>query len=390
MSILVLLAGGTLLTAADNPDQEGGINRPVSSQEVQELKQEITDSAHSNIEGIFDYHTETGDLNNRLDFFRYGAQVNYKWRPATMLYLRGTGTSYQTIGDYFNERGINFTAGLRTSPSESVEIQAEAGGTRFSNGGSTVNALGTLRFKASGGSNLYFTGSRTNVEESLLSAAGIKPVAGPFAGQMVGEVMDNRGVAGGLLKLTERLDVFGEGGGGQRTGQNIESNNFRVANGGAGFNIVAGSSDDTVGLLRASYQVDYFGFDKDLLGYGGASLTNRRGVPIPISLIGSDGFSPLAIDGTPGVGGYFSPQSFVSNVGRVEVRGRLSPNLDYNASGFLGAQNYTGTPSRQAYGFFGSITLRLSDRFSVPVTYLRDNFGPFVQQSLFIRLVARL
>jgi hypothetical protein len=389
--LLVLLAAGGWLPGADDGNQQQSVmNRPVTSQEVQQLRQEISDSTSSTIEGIFEYHTESGDLNNRLDFFHYGAQFNYVRKPGTVFYLRGTGTSYLTIDSVLTEQGINGTGGVRVSLSDAVDFQAEAGGTHFSTDSSTFNALGTIRYKTSGGSTLHATFSRSNVEESMLSAAGIRPSVGPFAGQLVGQVMDNRGIAGGQLKLTQRLDVSAEGGGGARTGQNVQTNGFRAASAGAGFNLIAGPDESSLSLLRASYGLDYFGFDEDLLGFGGVSLTDSRGRPIPIPLIGSDRISPVPLPGHPGVGGYFSPESFVSNVGRVELRGRLHPTVKYDISGFVGAQNYTGSRTRLANGVFGSVTLRLNDRFSVPITYVYDNFGPFIQHSVFVRLAVKL
>jgi hypothetical protein len=388
--LLILASGAWRLSAADASDQQTGINRPVTSQEIDQLKQEISDSSSSNVQGIFEYHAENGDLNNRLDFLRYGGQINFRLKSDTVVYFRAVRTSFMTIGGALDEHGLNVTGGVRTSLSEAVDLHVEAGDSRFNTDSSTVNALGTARYKTSGGSTIYATASRTNVEESLLSAAGIRPVVGPFAGQLVGLVMDNRAVGGVLARLTRRFDVSVEGGGGARTGHNVDTNGFRTASAGAGFNFITGSDGSPLSLMRASYGLNYYGFNEDLLGYGGASLTDRRGRPIPTPRLGADGISPLASPGHPGVGGYFSPQAFESNIGRLELRGRLHPKVQYDVSGFVGAQDYTGSPSRLASGFFGSVTLRLSDRFSVPVSYGYDNVGPFTQQSLLVRLAVQL
>jgi hypothetical protein len=388
--VFILASGAWRLSAGDASDQQSGINRPVTSPEIDQLKQEISDASSSNVQGILEYHAENGDLNNRLDFLRYGGQINFRWKAGTVVYLRATRTSYMTIRGVLDEHGFNGTGGVRTSLSEAIDLQVEAGDTRFSTESSSVNALGTLRYRVSGGSTLYATASRTNVEESLLSATGIRPIFGPFAGQVVGQVMDNRAVGGGLLKLTRRFDISAEGSGGARTGNNIDANSFRTASAGAAFNLIADSEESLLSLVRASYGLNYYGFDEDLLGYGGASLTDRRGRQIPIQRLGADGISPVALPGHPGVGGYFSPQAFVSNVGRLELRGRLHPNVQYDVSGFVGQQDYTGSAARLASGFFGSVTLRLSDRFSVPVSYGYDNVGPYTQQSLFARLAVKL
>ena len=374
----------------DGSQEPSGIHRPVTSLELQELEREISRGTRSNIEVISDYRNRTGDLNNQLNYWRGGARLNYKWGPSTFLYIQGLETFYLTRDRVLDEQGTNLTAGIRRSLSDAVEVQFEGGATRFSTGATSVNGLGSVQYKTPGGSTIYVRGSRTNVEESLLSAAGIRPVTGPFAGQLVGQVMDNRGVAGATYRLSSRFDLFGEGGLGARTGRNVESNFLREATGGAGFNVLANPIDSPFSMLRASYAFDYFGFDKDLFGFGGASLLDRFGRPVPLTNLGSDRISPVVAPGNAGVGGYFSPSWFVSNVGRVEMQGRPRPNIEYRVSGFAGAQDYAGSTSRVADGFWGSVTIRLSDHFSIPVTYLRDNVGPFVQQSFLVRLTINL
>ncbi len=388
--LILLFVAQPVLRAADTDPAQASVHRPVSSREVDQLKQEILDETRSSVEGLFEYHNETGDLNNRLDFLRYGGRLNYKWTPHTMLSFRGVRTSYMTIDDFLNEAGTNFTVGLRSSVSEAVTAQFEAGATRFSTEGTSVNALGSLRFKPSQTSSISITGSRNNVEETLLSATGVRPVVGPFAGKLVGQVMDNRIRGDVRFQLFPRLELFGNGAAGTRTGQNIDSNFFKQAGGGVGYNIYSSPDNASVTLLQASYVLDYFGFDKDLLGFGGASLLASRGRPVPLGQLGGDRISPVAGPGRPGAGGYFSPARFVSNVGRLELQGRPDKYFEYRLAGFIGAQSFTGSDLRQAAGGSATLSIRLSDRFSLPLTYLRDNVGPFTQQSLFFGLVARL
>lgn len=346
-----------ILPAAENESETGsGVHRSVSSREIEQLHQQISDSSRSSVEAIGEYHTESGDINNRLDFLRFGGRFNYRPGGGTTYYIRAAETQYKTIGNYLNQNGFNATGGVKTSLSDSVTLQVEGGGTRFSTSASTVNAMGTLRYKTSGGSEIYGTGSRSNVEETLLSATGIMA-----AGKLTGLVMDNRAVGGARYQVTPRFDLFAEGGAGTRQGRNIESNPFRAANGGAGYNLLSRGDDSALSLVRASYSLDYFGFDKDLFGFSGLSA-----------------------------GGYFSPHDYVANVGRIEMQGRPHQAFEYRVSAFMGSQDYTGSPLRQASGFSGTATFHLGDRYSVPVTYVRDNFGPFTQQSLFFRLIARL
>src|SRR6516164_5869532 len=130
--LLILASSAWRLSAADASEQQTGINRPVTSQEIDQLKREISDSSSSNVQGILEYHAENGDLDNRLDFWRYGGQINYHWKPDTMVYLRATRTSYMTIGGALDEHGFNGTVGVRTTLSEAINLQVEAGNTRFS------------------------------------------------------------------------------------------------------------------------------------------------------------------------------------------------------------------------------------------------------------------
>ncbi|MCI0621199.1 MAG: BCSC C-terminal domain-containing protein [Acidobacteria bacterium] len=385
-TVFVILLAGGLLPASDKTEASPGIHRPVSSQEIEELKRQISDETQSNIEFLADFHTESGDLNNRLDFWRFGARLNYKKSSGTLFYFGGVHTPYRTRDSVVDAWGTNLTAGIKGKLSEQVSTQVEVSGTRFSTNTTTINALGSLHFKASERSGLYVTASRSNVEESMLSAVGLRPVSGPFAGKLVGRVMDNRVILGGQTGLVGNLDLFGEGGVGNREGSNVDSNFFKMASGGLGYNIFAAAEEDPLSLFRVSYSVNYFGFEEDRLGFGGASLLTRTGRSIPPALLGSDGISPLPGSTQAGIGGYFSPERYLSNVARIDLQGRPSQTVRYRLSGFAGGQNYTGSATRLVSGFSANLTFRLNDVFSLPVGYLVDNFGPFTQQSAFVRL----
>ncbi len=375
--------------AAAQAQDNSGIQRPVRQQEIDRLKRQIDEDTRSGVEGIFDYHTENGDLNNQLNSFRYGARLNLKFGPSSAFQLTGTRTNYTPIVSAFEQQGTNLTAGVQTKLSEYVATHLEAGLTRFSTDTTTINALGSVTYSPSDSSHLYATASRNNVQESLLSITGIRPVIGPFAGQLVGRIMENRFAIGGSTRLDRGIDIFGEGGFGNRAGSNVPSNFFKTAGGGAGYNILARSDNEPLSLLRAAYELNYFGFDNDRFGFGGASLLTRGGFPIPPSRIGGDGISPDPGVISPGVGGYFSPKNFISNIARIEAKGASGDRFSYTASGFLGTQDYTGASARLAKGLSGTMTVGLTDRVSLPVTYLIDNFGPFTQQSLFARLAVK-
>ena len=368
--------------------EASGVQRPVTQQEIDRLKRQIDADTRSSVEAIIDYHTESGDLNNRLDFFRYGGRLNLKLGPSAAFQLTGTRTDYLPMSDLFKEQGTNVTAGIHTKLSESTEAHVEAGASRFSSDTSSINALASVTYNASDHTYLSVTARRSNVEESLLSTTGIRPVTGPFAGQLVGRVMENRFVVGGSSRLSGNFDIFGEGGFGNRAGNNVPSNFFKTAGGGVGYSIVA-SPDEPLSLLRVAYEFSYFGFDENRFGFGGASLLTRGGLPVASTRIGSDAISPTPGVTRAGVGGYFSPRNFVSNIGRVEAKGGSDDGLSYRVSGFLGSQNYTGATRRLASGLSATVSVGITERISLPVTYVIDTFGPYTQQTLYAGLAVR-
>jgi hypothetical protein len=391
-TFLVVITAATLVLCLHRPAQaqeNPGMQRPVTQQEIDRLRRQIDEDTRSSVEMVTDYHTESGDLNNRLDFIRYGGRLNLKVGSSSAFQLTGTRTNYMPISSVFGEAGTNMTAGIQTKLSESVDAHLEAGATRFSTDATSINGLASVAYHASDQTRLYVTATRSNVEESLLSMIGIRPVVGPFAGQLVGRVMEIRFVAGGSLGLLSRLDVFGEGGAGNRLGSNSPANFFKTVGGGAGYSIIARPDDESLSLLRATYEFNYFGFDEDRFGFGGASLETRSGLPIAPARIGSDGISPIPGVTRSGVGGYFSPKNFVSNIVRLEAKGGSDDRVSYRISGFVGSQNYTGAPGRVANGLSATVSVGITERVSLPITYLLDNFGPFTQQSLFARLAVK-
>ena len=368
-------------------DPNPGMNRPVTAQDIDRLRQTIHDETSSSLEGLFGFHTETGDLNNRLDFYRVGGRANLLIGQGGLFYVSGVRTPYSTWDDRYKASGTNISVGAEGQMTEGLSGRVELGGTRFSTGSNTFNGLASARFDSEP-LTLRVTGSRTNVEETLLSAAGILPVLGPFGGRIVGQVMDNRFVGEATYQISTKLTAFGSGGFGFRKGKNVPANDFKLVGAGAGYDIIAEADEEKISLLRGIYELNYIGFDDNRLGFGGTSLMDARGVAIAPNRIGADGLSPIPTAARAGVGGYFSPERFLHHVVRGEMRGTLSENFTYRLSGFVGSQFITGSPRDQVGGVSGTLAIRLNERFSIPVTVATDNFGPFRQQSILTRLVA--
>jgi cellulose synthase operon protein C len=389
VAALVLVAAGTALARAQTKPAGPEKPQPVTPEEIEKLRREIEQETRSSLDLFFDGHTENGDLNNKLSDLRFGARLNLKRGSATTLRLAAFHTPYTTSDSVVQESGTGLALGASSRPSERLDYEWEVGALYFSD--ETWNGTGRVKVELHPSEGFrYSVGvSRSLVEQSMLSAVGLHPVLGPFAGERVGAVTDNRLSAGATWQLPLRFDVVAEGALGVYTGHNVGTNFFKRFGGGPAWNAIARAPDQPVSLFRLGVWFEYLGFDEDRLGYGGASLLDASGQPVPLSALGSDGIPPDPAPPHPGVGGYFSPRTFTSTVARVELRGRGSAGFDYSLTAFLGTQSYTGSERRGAGGVAAALTLRARERFSVPLTYSLDNYGPFTQQTLQARLVLR-
>jgi hypothetical protein len=361
--------------------------KPVTPQEIEDLRRQIESETRSRLELLFDGHTETGGLNDKLSFPRFGARLDLKRGASTTLRVTALHTRYRTEDSVVAETGTSLSLGATTRGSGRVDYEWEVGAVRFST--QRWDGTGLVRVTVRSSDKLrYSVGvSRSLVEESMLSAVGLHPVEGPFAGERVGAVTDNRLALGGSFRLPHQFDLVGEAALGVYTGSNVGSNFFKRAGGGPGWNAIARAPTEPVSLFRVGVWFEYFGFEENRLGYGGASLVDAQGRPVPLSRLGSDGIPPDPDPPHPGVGGYFSPERFTSVVGRLELKGRPSPRFDYDLAVFLGSQSYTGTERTGAGGVAAAFTARLGEKVALPVSYVWDNYGPFKQQTLKARLV---
>jgi hypothetical protein len=387
---VVFAAMVSAASAVGQDPRDPSIHKPVAVEELERLKRRIAEQTRSSVEMLGEYHTESGDLNNRLDFWRLGARLNLRTTGNSLLYLSAVQTTYTTRDVRFSGWGMNATLGVRRELSEDLRTQLELGATSFNTDTTSINALASLVYAPSDVWNVYLTGSRSNVEESLLSATGLRPTTGPFAGTLVGRVMENKVVAGGVLNLPYRFDVFGEAGLGAREGSNVGSNDFDTARAGVGYEVLSAAEEKALSFARIAFVWHTFGFDENRLGYGGASLVTATGSPVDPSALGSDGISPIPSPDNAGIGGYFSPEYFVSRTVRLDIAGRFTRERTYRASGFFGQQSYTDSPKRNVYGVSVSLEHALRDDITIPLTFGWDNLGPFRQLTAALKLLVKL
>jgi Cellulose synthase operon protein C C-terminus (BCSC_C) len=389
MALALVAAAAALARGQQQPATPGESDepRPVTPEEIARLRREIEHETRSSVELLFDGHGEDGDVNNELSFLRYGARLNLRRASGTTFHLSVRQTPYSMQDDVIQESGLSFALGARSKRSERVEYEWELGGTRFSNDAWSVTGLVSVTVQANDEVRYTIGARRSNVEESMLSAAGLLPIEGPFAGDRVGSVTDNRATFGASWQLPAQFDVVGEAALGARTGSHVGTNAFGRAGGGPGWNAVARSPESPLSLLRLGAWLEYFAFADDRLGYGGVSLIDSQGRPVSPEALGSDGISPEPSPTNPGVGGYFSPSSFFGALLRLEMRGRPSATVEYSLSGSLGTQSFTGSDRSRAAGIAASLTLNRGGRVSLPLAFHWDDYGPFTQYLFQARLV---
>lgn len=380
-----LLVGAATSGLAGDDADDAGVSKPVSPAEIDALRRKIESQRQSQAELLFDDHGESGDLNSRLDYRRLGFRLALR-RDATTLLAGAARTSHETPQDILTADGTDLMLGAEHALRGSLDAHVELDLTHFDGGATKLG--GQLVVTGRPSEKVRYSAGlvRASVDESFLSAVGIRPVAGPFAGERVGPVMENRLEASGSYRFPAQLDAYGEAAIGSRDGSHIEPNGFRRAGLGVGYNAVVRDENRALSLLRTSIGVYYFGYDKDLFGYGGASLLDASYRPVPMEALGTDGLPTVAAPGVAGVGGYFSPAHFLSRVVRVDARGRPHPRVDYSAAFFLGRQSYTGIEPRLAAGAAAELVLHSGERLSLPVSWTWDNVGPYRQQTLQVRL----
>ena len=151
--------------------------------------------------------------------------------------------------DVVEESGATLALGVQSRRSERFEYEWEVGATRFST--ETWNGTGLVGVTVRPSDKVRYAlrASRSFVEESMLSAVGLRPVLGPFAGARVGAVTDNRVAAALTWQLPHRTDVVGEAALGVRAGSNTGTNFFKRAGGGPAWNAVAKAPEEKVSLL---------------------------------------------------------------------------------------------------------------------------------------------
>jgi hypothetical protein len=173
---------------------------------------------------------------------------------------------------------------------------------------------------------------RIPLYNSLLSVAGLKPSQGAFQDELVGQARENGFYAElNTHPFSQNVDwnlgcewAFIDG-------EHIPTNYKNQAFTSLGYTWHLGPRHQ----LRAGYEFLYFGYSKNTTA--GFFDTTALGTQQPVA-----GLRPVVL-ADPGYdfGGYFSPQWFVMNAIRADLRGSLfNKFLEYKVGGSLGVQNF--------------------------------------------------
>ncbi|MFQ5719504.1 MAG: tetratricopeptide repeat protein [Acidobacteriota bacterium] len=167
-----------------------------------------------------------------------------------------------------------------------------------------------LKFSPADRISIRVSASRSLLTDSRLAAAGER-IGGVFYGPVVRDEIS----VGFSLRPARRWDTFVRLATGNHDGDNVADNDRDAIYGGFGRTFRPGRHQ-----LRLGYDLTWLSYDLDLSGF-------------PPSDLGGDGIT------TPGVGGYFSPDDFLNQMGRIDVVWNLSGRFHVMYGGGAGRQS---------------------------------------------------
>ncbi len=358
------------------------------------LDRRISNLMKIRFEPEYGLHTESfpaigGGPNYKLKYNRYGIEVsdyieigdmektNLKWKARFDMtpYKSGSGTSTARA------TATRYGFGIEGRPVKHIGIDGDIAYKSFSNGEGLIEAKGLVDLYLTDWLALNFGYHRRNVEETFLSTAGIIPVTGPFAGKLVGQVVDNKyNLLGYNLKLPYNFYNYGDISIGFRDGKNMSAAFYKEAIAGLGNVLYSRPEGRLLDLVMGEYTMYYTGFDEDHLGFGGASLD--------ASPIGSDNISPFIF---PRVGGYYSPKNLLSHKFGLHLRGSVDQlRTKYYVGGFVGLQSSTNQGTDFINGVSAKLTINEEGPLGVALIYLLEDYHVIRKHDFIVSLLMRL
>ncbi len=343
---------------------------------ARDLRQALDMKLKIELDPIFQYHHQKGDVNNELSFRRYGFEVS---DVVTSNIKAKAGFN---VTPYYNDRAKTtareYTIGLEGRPFRKFTFDTELGYKDFSNAQQMLTAKALFKLYVNDA--LSFNGgfTKTNIEQTMLSSTGLRPVVGPLRNMTVGQVADYKFLMGYGLRLPQFFYNYGGFNLGFTNGVATAVNFYKEGIFGFGKVIYSRPKGRILDLLSSEYTLYYAGYNEDHSEFGGASLASTP--------LGSDGGFKYHR-----FGGYFSPEYIFANKFAMHMRGTVCPlNTKYYLYGYLGQQTISHDGSDFIWGASTSLKFNEDGRFGVGLMYQVDDYQASLKHDFIVNLIMRL
>lgn len=330
----------------------------------------------------YNSYQQSGDENNKLQYNKYNIELSkytaHNLKPKADFSI----VPYRTSNKAAKRNAYKYSIGMEGRPVPKYAFDSEVGIIHFNDAGNMLTGkfLNEYYFNDKFKVNLGF--QRENLERSMLSSAGVIPETGPFAGDLVGQIADNRVKAGYVYKMPKYFFNYGSYDLGFAKGDHVPTNIYHEGVLGLGKVIYTRPKGHLLDLAMTEV-TGYYGHYKDnRLGFGGASLTADP--------IGSDGMSPYASGRNPGLGGYFSPKYVFSEKVALHLRGSLNIlRLSYNLYNYAGMQNIAYNNSDFIWGSRAVLAYNEEGAYGLRLLYGYEDYNQAKRHNFAVNLIIR-
>lgn len=340
------------------------------------------------IQSVYTGHTEAGTVDEKLKYNKLDTMLTLYPTADTQLLLTFRPTYYESGGNLEHEDRYSYGVGALKQWSDKVRTGGWVGLSTYTNQGPLpILARAAVEFRPSDYWQPALFFNRDVIEESVLSAAGLRPTVGVFANGLVGRVIRNEWIFQNSFRLPWEIRGQFNPSVGVDTASQLSDNPF--------WRLRYFLERDIYQAVRpwwsitwyGRYEGDYWHFKDDRLGHGVAFLINKAfGLPL-----GSDTVSPIPTNTTPGTGGYFSPDRYWRQAFRLGKRGDLfNKRFFFDVSGFAGFQDISrfGTDFTTGVDTSGEFSIGKTLSVLLGLSYQRAN--PFNQTTFYVGLRKRL
>jgi len=349
---------------------------------AQELYKNVTNLQKLTITPTYGVTHQNGDADSEITIQKYKVEVSkeiaHNLKPKASVTVSNYNSGYKPA----EEQSYHYEVGIEGRPTEKVDFDSKIGYLKFGNTGGMMTGKISGDYFVNDKLKLKAGFERYNLERSLLSSVGVIPEVGPFAGNVVGQVADNKFNVGYVYRFPKFIFNYGEFNIGSIKGENTPSNQYQEAVLGVGKVWFSRPKGHLLDLVMTEITGYYAGYDDNRLGYGGASLNYFP--------IGSDGMSTEPFGRNPGVGGYFSPEHVFSETAGFQLRGTLRKiNTNYHLWSYAGMQNVAYNGSDFIWGSKLALVYNEEGRLGLKAIYGYEDYNQARRQNFALNLIIR-